>query len=237
METVEKVVEREVSAQEIYLLENCAKVVMSNGVEKYVSYRDLLTVIRAINDEVDNVVLEGFNLPSNVFFFGRGGDNVQVNTYFTSRPTTLKYLDSSFDIIAPNMILSHSLIRKNGKPDWIVQNTKYLCTDLPVGSLPKTFINGVNYTNRIFLSPFGNTYGGGEMCYGVNSMPTRFVDNNLKPLEWYYQFLWESPFNNDLGLPGVPGMSPEQWYKHLAAEAKKGNPFPYAKLSGFTPRS
>lgn len=236
MEEVAEVRTQEVEAQEIYLLANCAKVVMSNGVEKYVSYRDLLSVIRAINEEADNAVLEGFNLPSNVFFFGRGGDNIQINTYFSSRPANLKYLDTSFDIITPNMILSHSLIRKNGKPDWMIQNTKYLCTDQPVGNLPKTFINGVNHANRIYLSPFSNTYGGGEMCYGGNTMPSRFVDNNLKPLEWYYQFLWESPFNADLGLHGVSGLTPEQWYKHLAAEAKKGNPFPYTKLNGYSPR-
>jgi hypothetical protein len=73
------------------------------------------------------------------------------------------------------------------------------------------------------------------MCYGGNSMPSHFQDNNLQGLNWYYQFLFESPFNNDLGLRSLKEeVVAQDWFKTLETAAKNNEPFPYEKLRGYT---
>lgn len=72
------------------------------------------------------------------------------------------------------------------------------------------------------------------MCYGRNTMPVRFAEGSLRGFDWYYQYLFESPFNSDLGLYGVSGKSVNEWFALLAERAANGQTFPYSDLVGFT---
>ena len=225
---------QQVLAQEAVFFENCVLVKLSGGVEKYISYRDFIGVIRNISNDLDNAKIEGFCLPSNTFYFAHSGEFVNLSCYYASKVCPLKYYDKKFDVLMPNVIISHQLRREPGKEDWVVQGTRYFSTDVNVGRLPKTFIFTNKPSERVFGFPMTNTYREGNMCYGGNTMPTKFTENNLRGLDWYYQYLWESPFNDDLGVHAVRDVSPLDWYNTLRKAAEKNEPFPYNLLRNWT---
>lgn len=225
----------EVMAQEAYFLEDCVKVVLSGGVEKLVTYDTFINIIKRVTNTLEDSALEGFCLPSNVFYFAKSGDSINLSCYYASKVCNLKYGRSAFDILMPNLIVSHILTKGSKAKEWRISSSRYFCTDLNVGNLPKTFINSVNSNARVWLMPMSNTYPEGNMCYGGNSMPLSFADNNLRGLDWYYQFLWESPFNDDLGIRAT-GMYPSDWYTLLKKCADEKLEFPYNKITGFRPR-
>lgn len=232
-----KPLEIEVLAQEAFFMEDCVKVVLTGGVEKLVSYDTFFGIIKNLSNVMDNQAIDGFNLPSNTFFFAKSGDRIQLSCYYSSRITSMKYWDSKFNIVTPNIIISHTLAKDGKDGCWKMTGSRYFCTDLSVGNLPKTFIYGISHKEHIFLLPMTNTYSEGNMCYGSNSMPQKFTDNNLRGLDWYFQYLWETPFNDDLGLYAVNTSSnPRAWYHSLRDLASSNQPFPYEKLRGFTPR-
>lgn len=221
---------------------DAVKVVFSTGQEKHIAYRDFIQALsESLNEETTLTEGMPFNLPSNVFYFAAGVASINMNMYYPAKVSKLKFQDPStgkvveFDIVMPNLILAISLKPGNTKNSWRVTSSKYFCTDLPVNKLPKTFINFVSATQRVFLLPMSNTYTEGHMCFGNNSMPVNFAENNLRGLDWYYQYLWESPFNTDLGIRAVPGMEVKAWYNLLKKAAAENQPFPYDRLHGWTP--
>lgn len=238
VDTVEQTVEppaeqmMQVQAQEAYFMKDCVKVVLTGGVEKLISYESFVGVLRDITRTVSDSRLESFKMPSNVFFFAKSGDQMQISTYYSSRVCNLKYWDSKFDVVTPNIIISHTLSKGAKDGLWKITGSRFFCTDQSVGNLPTDFIFNVNHNARIWLIPLSNTYREGNMCYGNNQMPMQFVDNNLRALDWYYQYLWVSPFNDDLGVKAVRGMNVSDWYKHLKHCADHKLPFPYEKLIG-----
>jgi hypothetical protein len=146
----------------------------------------------------------------------------------------MQHLDRKYTVKTPNIIISHKLEKHNNK-QWRTVGSRFFCTDKRSGALSKGLIWDQNPTNRVYLSPFPNTYAEGHMCYGGNSMPSHFQDNNLQGLNWYYQFLFESPFNNDLGLRSLKEeVVAQDWFKTLETAAKNNEPFPYEKLRGYT---
>lgn len=233
-EVVTPVETREVLAQEAVFFTNCVMVKLSGGLEKYISYRDFMAIVRNISDELENATLEGFSLPANTFYFAHGGDTINLSCYYASRVSPLKYNSSQMDIMMPNIIISHQLHRVTGKEEWVCRGTRYFSTDVSVGNLPKTFIFASSHSERVYGFPMSNTYSEGNMCYGGNQMPNKFLDRNLRGLDWYYQYLWESPFNDDLGIRACREVSPSAWYTLLKGVAAKNEPFPYNLLRGWT---
>lgn len=230
------------TVQSAVFLEEVVKVSFSNGIEKYVSYEDFSKSLRETIDSAQSVA-EGaaFNLPSNTFFFSHSSSEVNLNMYYAARTNKLKFINpdtgrtKEMDIVMPNLILAIQLKAAPAKGSWKIHGSRYFCTDLPVSKLPKTFINSVRHADRVYLMPMSNTYGEGNMCFGGNSMPVNMAENNLRTLDWYYQYLWESPFNSDLGIRAVSsGLSVKAWYESLAAASAEGKPFPYDKLSGWS---
>lgn len=230
--------ELEVDARIIYLMEDSVKVVMENGLEKYISYETFQDLVAdATRTLAQSKPMAGFNLPSNVFYFANSHQEIRLSCYYQSTVKPLRYYDRNMEVITPNIIISHTLKneRSKGEKSWVVSSSRYFCTDKNVGNLDRTFIDQKNYNKGIHIIPMSNTYEDGRMCYGDNSMPKYMTENNLRSLDWYYQYLWETPFNDDLGIrAGSGGMSVKHWYEHLAAEAKKDEPkFPYDKLSNY----
>lgn len=222
-------------AQPVYIMDSCVKVVI-NGADKFISLDTFLEVIdRSVSAERASRVEDMF-LPSNVLYIGRSASKLFINCYYAGGVKNLKYGRYDRPSVVPNIIVSHSLDSKGS--EWQVSSTKYFCTDLTPAKLPRRFINGISAPDRIFLLPFTNTYTDGRMCYGGNTMPARFADGNLRGLDWYYQYMFESPFNDDLGIRALSrAPSPSEWYATLAKKAKDGEPFPYDRLEGFTPLS
>ncbi|MNK27622.1 hypothetical protein D3C87_459840 [compost metagenome] len=226
----------DVLAQELILLEDCVIVKIGKGAaetEKRISYEDFKTILNTALGRREDEKLDGFHLPSNCFYFAKSASAIQISCYYQERTADIKYMSSTMTIRVPNIIISHTLTRHPGGVMKLT-GTRYFCTDVPVNRLPQDkFINQVENSKRIFLNPFSNTYNEGHMCYGGNSMPQTYNDNNLRGLDYYYQFLFNSPFNNDLGISAVSNTYVENWYMDLADVAKQPDPkFPYNRLRG-----
>lgn len=224
-------------AQVVYLLDDCVKVTV-NGIDKYLSHEVFLAIIeKSIGTERD-AVLEGMLLPNNTFYFARSSNRVQLSCYYPGGVRDVNYLDTIRKSVIPNIVVSHTLEKR--EDDWIQSESRYYCTDISVGRLPARVVWDINAADHIFLLPFTNTYASAQMCYGDNTMPRRFTSNNLRGLDWYYQFLFAGAFNNDLGVKAINttnDASIRAWYDTLATIAEEGGKFPYERLNGYPKQS
>lgn len=234
VEVIEEFIE--IEAQPVLLMRDFVRMEMNNKVFKDISYQDFLSIISEAADVTASKSSIGFQLPSGCFYTSISGDILEISSYYPEAIKPFQYLDSNhntekFNIVTPNIIISYKLKRdKNG--EWVLQNSFYLVTDLPVNKLPIEFLKSQSYTKRLFLMPFTNAYADCKMCFGGNRMPVRFPADNLRGLDYYYSFLWDTPFNNDLGIHDkVRNFTVRDWYYMLRDLAKvPGNKFPYEKL-------
>lgn len=205
------------------------EVEVDNGVKRQIPYKALKDIIdRTIGTVETTSHIAGTLMPSNVYFMSQTEKELRLMCYYPGGNRDMLYNSSKLHIVAPNIVISYTLKRE--KDDWIMSSEIYMCTDLPISKLPKTFINNPDASKGLYLLPMSNTYSEGNMCYGNNQMPRRFKDNNLRGMDWYFRFLWETPFNDDLGIRAVGSVSVRDWYEELASLAKEGKPFPYKRL-------
>jgi hypothetical protein len=221
-----------VTVQEVQFFEDHVRAILSGGVEKLLSHDEFRSILNKTMGVSESQKIDGFSLPSNVFYFAKSSSEIQISCYYQTRIETIKYHTKKLKIVLPNIIISHVLAAA-GKNEWVMQSSRYFCTPKTVSQLPRTFINSIDHAASIFLQPLSNTYGEGNMCYGANQMVNRFVENNLRGLDWYFQYMFESSFNDDLGIRSVEGASPQSWYSELKALADENKPFPYHRLRGF----
>lgn len=222
------------------LTTDCVVLELPGGMHKPVSYLDFIKLLPRV-DEIDSGE-DGFQFPPGVFYFKRSKDVIHMSTYHPESNRTLTYTGWGSEprlIVTPNIIISYFLVREESANGliWRMKETYYFSTDLDVTALPNSFINKMDPLNHIFGLPFTNyRHPSGLMCYGKNSVPLVFPGNNLKYARWYYDFLWESPFNDDLGLGSVKQSARPShitWYNLLAELAKTNSAFPYNKLQGY----
>lgn len=208
-----------------------------NVTEKEISHEDFLRFYSK-TQSVEVVEADPVLLPSNCILMDRTKARMRLNCYYPSskKPLIFQHSDNhKLEIITPNIIISYVLLKGGAPGEWILETNqpKYFCTPYTVGRLPKDFIAAIDRPAGVYLMPFSNTYEGGNMCFGNNTMPRRFVENNLRGLDYYYAYMWETPFNSDLGIKAASVDSVKLWYTTLEALAKKNLPFPYRKLRGF----
>lgn len=222
--------EEKISSQTFTLFPNYVEAKLGN-IKKSISLLDFKAIIDGLLN-VDSKMTQ-LSLPFNCYTFGKSSNEIRLGCYHPERIMEIKHIDRSsgkpkaYTVPLPNVIVSSRLTLKEGV--WAVQDTKYFCTNKKVTQLPEdNIIMEADKKNGIWLMPFPNFYGDGRMCYGRNTMPTRY-SNNLRGLDYFYQVIFESPFNDDLGIPGISHTrSPANWFKELAALTQ----FPYEKLSG-----
>jgi hypothetical protein len=221
----------EVMIQECHFMESGVRVILTGGLEKVISLDDFRTILNSAIGQVESTILDGFNTPSNLFYFAKSASALQLSCYYKGGIRPVNYNGTVRDFLMPNIIISHQLSRESDKV-WLIGDSKYFCTDVGISKLPKTFINGVDGSKRIFLLPMSE----GRMCYGENVMVSKFTENNLRGLDWYYEYLFQSPFNADLGIKSLSEdyrVNVSTWYEELASLAKmKDAVFPYHKLRG-----
>lgn len=205
-------------------------------IDKSISLVDFRSMLDLSMGENNTKEVPQISLPFGVYTFGRTDSEIQMSCYYQSARRTIKHqgnYDNSrrvkdWDIIFPNFIISHKLVKRDNF--WVVTETRYFVTNKSVGALPEDkIVWSRDEANGIFLPPFTNVYDQGNLCYGGNSMPNKFT-SNLRGLDYYFQILTLSPFNNDMGVRGLANhRNPEEWYKHLSEQTE----FPYNELAGY----
>ncbi len=200
---------------------------------KDISLLDFKKLVNNIIAPEVNESLEPLSLPFGCFSLAKGKNTIELNCYYPGGKKEILYKGtgtsktSTMNVAFPNTIISHRL-KQGSKHKWDLMITKYYCTPRTVGQILDNlpFIEIPNRTLGIYRLPFSNVYDSNGLCYGNNSVPKSF-SNNIRGLDYFYQLLFISPFNDDLGIRGVKGSySVREWYEHLATL----DTFPYDLL-------
>lgn len=232
----------------VELLDDCVSYVNPiTKISKEITYEDFLELLQSSvkSDASKKTMDETWLLPKNCAMFDKTDRSVNMLTYHPSCVKSIQYYNCKswevkpssviehYEILTPNVLISFPLVKSPTKSGWEMdpKSAVYMCTPLTQGNLPKKVpLNPTSGIPDIFGSPFGNTYPGFGMCVGENQMPRFFPDNDFRALNYYYDFMWSTPFNNDLNNKAVP-MAWNEWYKYLASpEVKSSGKFPYEKL-------
>lgn len=214
--------------QIVKIFKDYVELALSTGQKKTVTLVDFKHALdKSLNVQT---LSETTLLPSNCYLMSKGLDAMTIGCYYLGEVREVKFINESkehkFKIPFPNIIITNKLTKTINK--WGVQSTRFFCTHKNVGQLPLTPIEQVNRSENIWALPFPNMYGDGRMCYGNNTMPSGFVDNNFRALDWYFQILFTAPYNADLHLPEI-AKRPYTWFTELSKLAK----FPYAQLAEY----
>lgn len=218
-------------SQTFKLLDTHVECSLPGGIVKAISFSDFKAVIESVVS--DSSEEPNLFLPSNCFVFSKSSTDIKLSCYYPGEKREVQYVKtrggsaSKMTIPFPNMIINFDL--KNDNNRWVVANAQYLSTHKRLSQLPlKRPKEG---DEGVWIAPLPNTFGGGRMCYGNNSMPSGFTDN-LRGLDWYFQFLFATPFNSDLSINSLKSsFSTSAWMEFLS----ECDEFPYDMLSGYNP--
>lgn len=170
-----------------------------------------------------------YTLPESCFAVNIVTGGIYINCYYPGERVILKHFGEEYSIPGPNFVLYFSLIPAAADPGaWQISVVKYFITDRTKTELISagTFFRSVSDTDRILQVPYPNFYNTGSMCYGKNSVPSLFR-KKLQGLDYFYRIIYNSPFNDDLGIKGTKyNWRPTNWFKHLAALTA----FPYEEM-------
>lgn len=208
------------------------------GVKKNIS---LLNFKRIFDDLVkEESTGKVLSLPYNCYMIKQTPSEIRLACYYPGDRKDIEFVlrgssrpPKKMKVPFPNIVVTHVL--KADKKQWVVQSTRYFATPLTVSQLPQDrFITETDSAKNIFPVPLPNFYTSNTMCYGGNTMPTRFNDS-LRGLDYYYQILTIAPFNEDLGIRGLKHgeYDVRQWLDVL----KKKTEFDYNDMRGFVPSS
>ena len=207
------------------------------GIEKNISLLDLYHILSRSIKGSEEDILKTLLLPQGTFAIAHNQKSLKISCYYPEVKKEVTHKSYSHDneatflIPFPNTIITHTLAREViNDMEWSVTNSKYYVTPKRVPQLPLEVITG-RIPDNVFSMPFNNFYGDDKMCFGGNRMPQKF-GANLRGLDYYYQVIFLSPFNDDLGIKGVTDYrtysgNNRKFYQMLS----KLDSFPYDKLS------
>lgn len=226
----------EVPALSIDLLENCAKITDKNGMSKLVTLDSLAAALVSFLNQAGESSGKTEHFSPNLIYRERTPSSMYMLYYYPECHRRFQYLSNHIfeKVVVPNIVIGISLT-KNGD-EWRVTSATYMATKLGLtqisrGRLATNMLRNGSYTTM----PFTNVYNDGRLCYGGNSMPSRVSEDDFRPLAWYYEVLWNSPFNDDLGIYSLRDLGGRfrnyiDWFTYLAELANEGKPFPYDEL-------
>ena len=217
------------------LLSESVRLNLGKGFYKFISYSDFASALLNIIDK-DGGSTKGkeYIFPPNIFYLNVAPTNMQLSMYYPECVRELTYRSDTKPRVVPNIVISHSLhIHSDNK--WRVSDTRYWSTAKPLSELERTAYLRSSPPAGFALLPFTNVYDTGSLCYGANVRISEVNLPDLRALHWYYEMLFTSPFNDDLGLKAVKRNSKYKldnvsWYKFLADLAEKGEKFPYNQI-------
>ena len=226
-----------VSGITAFLLEDCVTLDFGNDFTKTISYPDFLVSLDNLvnKEEADTKGEQLFPAPG-MFYLNMTKTGMEVCMYYPECVREVKYLTHKRLSVVPNIIISHRLTKRN-KTAYIVADTKYMATNKQLSELTRSFLQPGQA--GLAMLPFTNVYSDGRLCYGSNVRIAEINLPDMRPLNWYYEVLFLSPFNNDLGVPGLTSnarstYTSTDWFKLLADRAADGQKFPYEFLSGLS---
>ena len=153
-----------------------------------------------------------------------------MSMYYPEGVKDINYKSVIRPTIMPNIIISITL-NKVSPGKYKVVSSKYFATKDPLSLISRKF---ATKNSGFSILPFTNVYESAEMCFGSAARVINFKLPDLKNIHSYYQVLFDSAFNDDLGLLGLNRTWRERpiskWYDHLASLAKDGKSFPYSEL-------
>lgn len=217
---------------------NAVKMTLPSGESKLMSYMDAIPVFREffVSKESDGTKSKSTLLPPNVYAFDESHSQIKLGMYFPEGKQMIQYgAQKPVSSIVPNIVVV-AMLKKIGQ-DFEIGAVKYYSTSLMLSEFPLQFASlEAGSHPKIGLLPFTNTYPDHRMCYGQCHMPRVFKNRDLRELYWYYAFLWNSPFNDDLGISALHNAhssfrnSHKEWYAHLGKLAAENKPFPYSEI-------
>lgn len=222
----------EISHLPIKLFDTHVEVPLSDGTTKSISLNDFhASISRLIDIEEQGITILP---PTNCYSLTRSANKLLVGCYYPGRLRTIKFVVDrgsnrmvDMTIPFPNIIISHTLDRRNGKYFWV--DSRYFATAKNPSQIPLEPIRNADPKNHIWALPLSNIYNEGRMCYGGNSLTREFTDN-LRGLDWHFALLYNSPYNSDLSIPSLGNnhaVNPHAWFTILS----KLKTFPYEKLT------
>ena len=217
-------------AVSIDLLDKVARLTLANGMTKLLSYTQVARLINKYLETQEIVTGLKLKLPPNVFALNLNSSSASLSMYFPTNIRPVNFHGQSLPRVLPNVIVTVSMSR-NGE-DFKVTDVQYFCTSLDFPEFPRDIVTSENRARKITVLPFSNIYDTGKMCFGQNQMVRDFKKGDLKGLLFYYDSIWLSPFNNDLGVKALRGgnYNVDTWFQLLANLAIKGEPFPYQHI-------
>lgn len=226
---------KEFTVQSASFTESFVQVSLASGLTKNLSWADFVKIMMEVNGSIQSAPLRSspFLLPPNTYYFNPQDGVIDLNVYHPSAVKKCTFYGKDYQCRVPNIVLSFTLKFdiKTGKGG--VNSVKYWCTDKPAGNMPVGPITNHNHKQGIYLLSMPNVYERADLCFGQNVMPSQVINFDLRGLHWYYDVMWNSPFNNDLGVPGLKNnRDVETWLKLLAQKATDNQPFPYEMLRG-----
>lgn len=204
----------------------------SKGVDKSLSLQTFMSILQKNMEDDAGLGGTPLKMPFGSILMSISAENAAFNCYYPGGRKEIKYKDRTGKIREmvvsfPNVITYFKLSKLDAR--WKLDMAKFFCTKLKPGQLVSdSFITTPNPGIGIFEMPFTNFHKGScEMCYGGNDMPSRFPLLDLRQLDYYYQVIFSSPFNDDIGITNlVNRYSVEGWYKYLETQEE----FPYDNL-------
>ena len=199
--------------------------------EKDISLSAFLGLVStAISRQANAEDLPAMDLPQGLIRIARQAAEMTLLIYREEaiHEVTHTNLPSPVQNPFPNIVMVFNLSKTT--TGWEIVRKDFSATRLSreeVSTLPQQFPTFRNSEDLHYL-PFPNIYREGGICYGSNSMPYAYKEGNLVGLDYYYTFLYQAPFNNDLSVP-VRGGFPTQGDRYLKA-LEKHKTFPYEIL-------
>lgn len=221
------------------LLDDCVRLHLGSGVYKFITYENLIDKLQStVTKETVKTKREELWLPGGTYYQSVSSAVMNLACYYPECVRNIRFettsVKTAMEIVVPNIIITHELTKATSN-QWKVTNSKYLVTNKSLAEIERRFPNKSDPDMDQMC--FTNVYNDARLCYGENVRVSEVNLPDLRPLNWYYEILFVSPFNNDLGLPTLHNSTfreyPVKWYEHLAKCAKDKAPFPYQQITKF----